>query len=163
MLRWERAESPDSIENRMKPESLPLAVVMECLRLQNRWVSEKWEAHGVVEDGSEADSGPRVIFEDEQRRHVLHPGLRLELYRDEAENYYLNLTSPQPRVFVLWRADDGDPKPALVSVSYGEAARWMDGGETVDGVAMPPQIYAWVGEFVERHYRPQPKKVRQRK
>ena len=25
----------------------------------------------------------------------------------------------------------------------------MDGGERVDGVAMPPEIFAWVGECVE--------------
>jgi Protein of unknown function (DUF3305) len=146
----------------MNAEYLHVAVVMECLRLDNRWASEKWEAYGVVEDVSAPDCGSRVIFEDEQRRHVLHTGLRIELRREEAENYYLNLTAPRPRVFVLWRADDGEPRPALVSVNYGEAARWMDGGETVDGVAMPPEIYAWVGAFVEQHYRPEPKKLRRR-
>ena len=145
----------------MSADSLPVAVVMQRIALENRWVSEKWEAHGVVPDAS-GPGAPRVIYEDGRQRHVLHTGLAIELFRDEAESYHLNLTSPEPRVFVLCRADDGPPRPALVSVSYGEAARWMDGGETVDGVPMPPEIYAWVGAFVERHYRPKPKKVRQR-
>ena len=26
------------------------------------------------------------------------------------------------------------------------------------GVAMPPEIYAWVGDYVEKNYRPEPKK-----
>ncbi|HSD61525.1 MAG TPA: DUF3305 domain-containing protein [Burkholderiales bacterium] len=145
----------------MSAESLAIAVVMQRMALENRWVSEQWEALGVVSDAFEPGE-PRVIYEDGQRRQVLYTGLRLELFRDEAESYHLNLTSPEPRVFVLCRADDGPPRPALVTVGYAEAARWMDGGETVDGVPMPPEIYAWVGAFVEQHYRPQPKKIRQR-
>jgi hypothetical protein len=146
----------------MTAQSLPVAVIMQRTALDNRWVSEKWEAYGVVQDG-QGPGEPRVIFEDERCRQVLYTGLTVDLFRDEAESYHLNLTSPEPRVFVLCRADDGTPRPVLVTVSYGEAARWMDGGETVDGVAMPPDIYAWVGSFVEEHYVPRPKKVRQRK
>jgi len=145
----------------MSAESLAIAVVMQRMALENRWVSEKWEALGVVPDARESRE-PRVIYEDGQRRQVLYTGLRLELFRDEAESYHFNLTSPEPRVFVLCRADDGPPRPVLTTAGYAEAARWMDSGETVDGLPMPPEIYAWVGAFVEQHYRPQPKKVRQR-
>jgi hypothetical protein len=28
----------------------------------------------------------------------------------------------------------------------------------VDSVPMPPEIFAWVGEYVEQNYRPEPKK-----
>ncbi|HEX6828645.1 MAG TPA: DUF3305 domain-containing protein [Burkholderiales bacterium] len=145
----------------MSARSLAIAVVMQCTALDNRWASEKWEAYGVVQD-SQGPAEPRLIFDDGRRRGVLHTGLSLELFRDEVESYHHNLTSPEPRVFVLCRDDGGAPKPALVTVSYSEAARWMDSGETVDGVAIPPDIYAWVGEFVEQHYVPKPKKVRQR-
>jgi len=34
----------------------------------------------------------------------------------------------------------------------------MDGGEQVDSVAMPAGVFAWVGEFVEKNYRPEPRK-----
>src|SRR5436853_131718 len=36
--------------------------------------------------------------------------------------------------------------------------RWMDGGEQVDSVAMPAAVFAWVGEFVEKNYHPEPRK-----
>ena len=42
-------------------------------------------------------------------------------------------------------------------VSFDEAGRGTEGGHTVEGVAMPPEIFAWVGEYVERNYRPEPK------
>ena len=89
----------------------------------------------------------------------LHPGFKLVLHKDEIEGYYLNVSAPQPRVFVLWRMDEASSAlPLDVTVSSDEAARWLDGGHSVDGVAMPPEIFAWVGDYVENNYRPEPKK-----
>lgn len=62
----------------------------------------------------------------------------------------------------LWRMDGEFARPATVSVSYGEAARWLDSGEQVDGVAMPREIADWVGDFVNIHYKPEPKKKAKR-
>lgn len=135
--------------------SLPIAVVMEWVRLDNPWATGRWEAIGVVEDGAPSGTPARTILEDAQQRRVLHPGLSLELHRDEAENYWLNVSTAAPKVFVLWRLDGEDAKPAFATVSYGEAARWMDANEQVDAVPMPPEIFRWVGEFVENNYRPE--------
>jgi hypothetical protein len=33
----------------------------------------------------------------------LYPGFRVELFRDDAEGYYLNVSTPAPCWFVLWR------------------------------------------------------------
>jgi uncharacterized protein DUF3305 len=66
-------------------------------------------------------------------------------------------------VFVLWRIDDEQAIPVDVTVSTEEGGRWLDGGHSVDGVPMPPEIYAWVGAYVESNYRPEPrKKIRAR-
>jgi hypothetical protein len=51
-----------------------------------------------------------------------------------------------------------DALPVEVTASRDEAARWLDAGHSVDGVPMPPEIYAWVGEYVEKNYRPEPRK-----
>jgi hypothetical protein len=48
--------------------------------------------------------------------------------------------------------------PLDVTASYNEGGRWLDGGHSVDGVAMPPEVFAWVGEYVEKNYRPEPRK-----
>ena len=34
----------------------------------------------------------------------------------------------------------------------------MDGGHSVDSVAMPAEIFAWLGDYVEKNYRPEPEK-----
>ncbi len=34
----------------------------------------------------------------------------------------------------------------------------MDAGARVDGVPMPPQWIPWLAEYVERNYKPEPKK-----
>lgn len=142
-----------------QPVRLPVAVIMQRTALQNRWISEKWEAKGVVRDDARAGACSRVIVESGDTRHVLFPGYELKLQRHEAEGYYLNITSPQPKVFVLWRMkEDGTARPEMLTVSYNEGTRWADSGEQVDGVALPPELLGWVGEFVEAHYEPEPPK-----
>ena len=135
-----------------------VAVIMERTALVNRWVSEQWEAKGVVRDAQAPGSAPYVIVRNDRCTQTLYPGLRLELKRDEAEGYYLNLTSPEPKVFVLWRWIDETAQPQRVTVSYGEGTRWADSGEQVDGVPIPPDLLPWIGEFVEAHYEPEPPK-----
>lgn len=135
-----------------------IAVIMERVKLANRWATERWETKGVMRDIAPPGSGERVILSDESTTQILFPGLTLRLHLDEAEGYYLNITSPQPKVFVLWRLRDGIARPELLSVSYHEGARWMDAEESVDGVALPLELLQWIGEFVAEHYHPEPRK-----
>jgi hypothetical protein len=82
----------------------------------------------------------------------------LAIHRDEIEGYYLNVSSGSPRVFVLWRMEEEQGLPLQITASYEEGGRWLDGGNSVDSVTMPPAIFGWIGEYVENNYRPEPKK-----
>jgi hypothetical protein len=85
-------------------------------------------------------------------------GLTIALFRDEAEGYYLNLTTAEPSIFVMWRVGESPwsaPDPVAVTLSYNEAARWLDAGERVDRVPMPAEVAAWLAEFAQRHYQPE--------
>jgi hypothetical protein len=144
-----------------KPE-FPIAVVMMQRRaVQSRWVDCVWEPWSVLRaegNASLLEGEPRALVEDKGVAQWLHPGFKLVLHKDECEGYYLNVTARDPRVFVLWRMEEERALPLEVTASVEEAGRWLDGGHSVDGVAMPAEIFAWVGAYVEANYRPEPKK-----
>ena len=127
---------------------------MQRRQLDNRWQSEAWEPRSVI-PSVEPKGAPRLLVEEGGVQQWLHPGFELVLHQDEAEGYYLNVSVPGARVFVLWRMDDDKAVPLDVTASYNECGRWLDVGNSVDGVAMLPEIFAWVGEFVEQNYRPE--------
>ena len=141
----------------------PVAVILRRSALANRWVSERWEPFA-VEPGSESmPTLPQRIADSVSETRWRFGGLVIELHPVEAEGYYLNLTSPEPKVFVMWRkAEDPAAEPAafpvVVTVSYNEAARMLDGGESVDAIPMPEALRQWVEPFVAEHYKPEPRR-----
>jgi hypothetical protein len=141
-----------------------LAVIMQRRAITNRWQSEAWEPSGVLV-GDSLRGDPRLLVDGPDLQQWLHPGFELALHRDEAEGYYLNVSTDTPKIFVLWIMDGGREGvdaargvPLQVTASYHEASRWMDAGHTMDCVPMPSEVYAWVGEYVENNYRPEPRK-----
>jgi hypothetical protein len=137
-----------------------VAVTMERRTLTgNRWQTLQWEARGVACDAAPAGSAEQTIVCDEKCTWIVFPGHEIRLFRDEAEGYLFNITSPEPKVFVLWRMhDDEVARPERVTVSYHEGARWMDSDERVDGVPLPAELVPWIREFATQHYKPEPKK-----
>lgn len=125
--------------------------------LTNRWQTEAWEPRSVI-PSVEPKGAPRLLVDEAGMQQWLHAGFELVLHGDEAEGYYLNVSVPGAKVFVLWRMDGDQAVPLDVTVSYNEGGRWLDGGHSVDGVAMPPEVFAWVGDYVEKNYRPEPRK-----
>ena len=148
----------------MMPLYFSVDVLMERVPLVNRWVSEKWQPAAVVPvaEGRVAPGAPVRIADGPRGTTWRFPGWPIELHPTEAEGYYLNLTSETPLVFVMWRPaeDGGEPaaRPEIVTVSYNQAGRLMDGGERVDPVPMPEEIRAWMEPFVTEHYKPEPRR-----
>ena len=81
-------------------------------------------------------------------------GLELQLFPDENEGYFENWIAPEPKVFVMWRMQDGRAMPMRASVSYAEGTRMFDSGESADGVAMPAEIHGWLADYLREHYQP---------
>ncbi len=136
-----------------------LAVIVERVAVESRWESHLWNLAGVVPD----EEGPvRTLTEDARILRRIHPGIEVELCLPEAEGHYLNATSPEPSVFVSLRRDEasGEVRPFQATLSYNEAARWMDGSERVERVAAWPELARWMMDWVERNYRPEPKERR---
>ncbi|MEO8752210.1 MAG: DUF3305 domain-containing protein [Casimicrobiaceae bacterium] len=148
----------------MLPLYYSVDVLMERIPLVNRWVSEKWQPAAVtpVALGLRAAGAPERIADGPAGTTWRFPGMPIELHPTEGEGYYLNLTSDTPLVFVMWRpAEEGtEPaaRPEIVTVSYNQAGRFMDGGEKVDPVPMPDAIREWMAAFVAEHYKPEPRR-----
>ena len=143
--------------------SIRVAVVMERETAPNRFEDWRFRVVEVVPQEEGFGAELRVLRDDGQLRRTLHPGFELELFRDQAEGYWLNLSSGTPVWFVVWRVDDEDPSrawPERVSLSYDEAGRWLDAQERVDNVPLQADLAAWLRAYTEEHYRPEPKKRR---
>ncbi len=153
---------------------LQLAIVMRKEFIDNPWQSYRWTLDEVVFDiGQFSHKTPDYLLSnrpatcmrrDDKSEQWLFTGFELELFKDEAEGYYLNATSTNPAWFVMWRLEDhpdGDDPiavPHFLSVSYNEAGRLLDGGETVENVPLDSETSAWLSNFVQENYKPEPKK-----
>lgn len=142
----------------MTQPAIAIAVIMERYEIASRWVTHGWRTAGV--ELADAAGDMLETLGGSQFQH--HAGFEVVLFRDEAEGYYLNVATGVPKVFVMWRQEEGDaaPLPHSVTASYNEAARWMDAQERVDAVAMPPSMAQWLADYVAANYRPEPKKKR---
>ena len=140
--------------------TVTVAVVMERDFQPNRWEDWRFRIAEVLPMQDAFGDAPRVLRDDGKLCSTLHPGLRVELFADEGEGYYLNLSSGAPVWFVVWRADDEDPSrawPEQVTLSYNEAGRRLDAQERVDNVPLQPEWREWLQAFTDEHYKPEPK------
>lgn len=141
-----------------------------------RWQPARWVLEDVIPHEPRYGTDARLLERDGELQRWLFPDHRVELYADDAEGYYLNRTSPSPCWFVMWRLEEPRPDvtdagsvfpaavprgvPVAVSLSYHDAGRWLDAQETVEQVPAAPAVVRWLHEFIEAHYRPEPRQRR---
>ncbi|QWD73730.1 DUF3305 domain-containing protein [Polynucleobacter sp. TSB-Sco08W16] len=158
------------------------AVLMRKQNMDNPWVSYRWVPQEVLPDfgqftgnSSHSLSG-QFLERDADGESWLFTGYELDLFPDEAEGYYLNVSATTPCWFVMWRLEEDIERyideqslplarvestiavPHRICVSYNEAARLLDGGESVDTIPLSDEHASWLQEYVNEHYRPEPKK-----
>ncbi len=101
------------------------------------WATTQWQLIG---------------FELTPELHTQHI-CQLQLYKDERTDYRFNLSSQQPKLFVVMdNPDDSEPVVIqTVTASQTVAARYMDGDNLVLSHNMPLAIQAWIEAFIGRH------------
>jgi Protein of unknown function (DUF3305) len=145
---------------------MPVSVVIERRASNSQWQDHVWRPIGVL---PRAASEPgKLLASGAGWEHYDAGPLDLQLFRRETEGYLTNLSQNPPVVFVILRRnEDGDGleyEPFLVTVCPYEAMGYSAAGdEIVEGVPMPPEIKAWVGEFVALHHVDEPFKKRKNK
>ncbi len=146
--------------------TVPVAVVMaRRVVAGTSWHVPSWRVVGVVAGaglpGREAQATP--VHSGDREEHFLWGGLRLELYRDAADSYWVNLTGRQPSLFVLCTEDEhGSLVPRLVTADQNEACSGVEGDDRVFAAAIPPEVYQQIEAFVIEHNVPQEKRKRKR-
>ncbi len=138
--------------------------VSVCFRkrpVTSRWADFEWDTASVLlpDDPHPEPIGPLDVVTNGESQWRWD-GQRIELHPSEGEGYWLNLNSPQPCIFVMWRLEEADvvPRPVVVTVSYNEAGRMLDAGDHVDNVPMPDALRAALTTYTNAHYKPEPRK-----
>jgi hypothetical protein len=154
---------------------LTVAVVMRREPVsgpQARWMSSRWVLADVLPQAElglpdEVTAAQRIedtqLADADGVEHWVFPGFVIELFRDDAEGLFLNLSTERPAVWVMWRPDEtGEagalPAPQIVTLSYTDAGRWLDAQERVDQVPAPGPMLEWLRAFVAEHYQPETKR-----
>jgi hypothetical protein len=146
--------------------TLNVSVIMRrepIVGAMSRWQSHRWVLEDVVLEGEASidvvEKTALLISKDDSNERWKHARYNVELFSDDAEGYYLNVTTDAPCWFVLWRMEEEagitvEPiaKPEMVSLSYHDAGRWLDAQETVEQVPLPPEVVAWLKAFVDEHH-----------
>src|SRR5262245_19730882 len=143
--------------------SLTVAVVFERRKSPSQWEEWGFRIVDVVMDNGQFGAQSRLLRDDGSVSLIVHPGLSVALFRDEAEGYYLNLTAGQPVWFVMWRVDENDASrawPEIVTLSYNEAARFLDAQERDDNVPLANEVRELLQLFTAENYTPERKKRR---
>ena len=148
------------------PECFDIAVILEFRATpDNRWQKGCWRVAGVVAGNRQGAGSPgaQQLHAATEGQQYLWTGLQVSLFRDEAESYYCNLVSDSPRVFIISSLQAGEPpRPSIATLSYDEAASYMETDALVESVDMPPELYRWTEQFVLQHYIPVKRKKRRR-
>ncbi len=135
-------------------------VVMQRVAQSSQWQPFRWQLRTVawVEelDGS-AELPAAVRLEDS-----LVSYRRVTLFPDEAEGYYLNLTTERPAWMVHFRLNESSasepPEVRFVTLSYNEAGRLLDAGEPVETFPIDPATAHWLAQYTDAHYVMAPRK-----
>ena len=149
------------VEPRAIAPSWSASVAFRKRPVNSRWAEFEWDTASIsVSDELQvAQTGPHELTVNNEPQWRWD-GERIALHHSEGEGYWLNLNSPQPCIFVMWRLDEGDtvPRPVVVTVSYNEAGRMLDAGDHVDTVPMPDALRAVLTSYTDAHYKPEPRK-----
>jgi hypothetical protein len=144
-----------------------VAVIMQRTQVRRgRWSVPSWRAVSVVAGDHLVGkgAGQTPIYEDDDDAQFLWSGFSLDLYRDQAEEYWYNLTGDSPSLFVICHeSPNGELTPFRVAADQDAASGCLESDDQAFAVPIPPEIYRRLERFVVENYVPKKPKKRRRK
>ncbi|MCL6416258.1 DUF3305 domain-containing protein [Aestuariirhabdus sp. Z084] len=134
---------PAQISNPDDSYTIKVAMVRTQARV-GQWLTDNWECLLLPAEASDPDQATTCAT------------LQLLLHRDERTAYRMNLSSREPKLFIVCDLDDEQEDelmhPLRISASQDLAAAYMDGGEEdVFSAPMPAAVQCWIEAFMSRH------------
>ncbi|MFW6341305.1 MAG: DUF3305 domain-containing protein [Wenzhouxiangella sp.] len=132
----------------------PMTVMMER-------TGTRWQVIGILPSARPGEGAPhRELVRDGGETCIYRwEGLDLRLTPDACEDYWFNLTSAQPRLYVICQLDaNGEPQPLRITADQDDSVAAEEVEELFYQAAMPAPIVVWIKDYVAAHYRPGPRK-----
>ena len=145
-------------------ERREVGVIAEWQAVDSPWCDHRWRVTAVL-PGAAAVTPWAVLDEGPRHRRYFAGNAELLLFPLETDTLKHNLEGRQAAVYVFLRMTAVAPGMALLgaTVCAGEAQAHVDtGSDLVEAVPMPPEIAAWVADFVARHHVERPSYKRRR-
>lgn len=136
---------------------IPVGVVLRRVPGVTRWAKWSWRVVAVLPGAPEADWVELRRDGDSVEYHAATVGM--ELWRTDTEAYQTALNTDTPSVYVVLRedteAEEGrELKVHLVTASPYDAQDYTDSGEEiVERVPMPPQLIAFIRDYIAQHHK----------
>lgn len=140
-------------------QSIEVGIVIERREVDSPWQDYEWSPVAVIVGAppmAATDAWLELGRGDDWVHY--HAGtLSLELFAGETEGYRKNISEDQPFIYIVLNPGEeaGDPEviPFLATACPYEAESYTeDTDQIVEGVPMPPEVVAWVLDFIERHH-----------
>ena len=124
-----------------------------------RWAKWSWKAIAVLPGAADADW--KLLRSDGGASEYHAATKDLWLYVSDTEAYAHEFGTDKPSIYIVLRpskvAGEGQLDVIHVTASPYEAQDYCDSGEEiVEKVPMPPAVYAWVQDFVEKYHVEEP-------
>lgn len=128
-----------------------------------QWCTQRVEVVAIAKSAHDAaSSAGEVLAQKDDAQVVCWHALPLTFWKEWAESMWANITAPQPKLFVVYRTEEGGTLLPLLTVAGDEAAGHSEVDATVLATPLPNWLAERVEAFVAVHYKPQVKKVRRR-
>ena len=164
-----------NISTESKHILMPVRVVLERRKSDNRWIDYLWSAIQVLPGSGDYDSEIKQMIDDDKDINkdnvtIFKVETEIDLHRAEAEAYFENLGSTDPSIYVVLSPDGPDDEPTRygmkldsVSLSPYVIQDFEDIGEDqIEKVSLDGPIAQFLEEFVVKHFKPIKFKKRKR-
>ena len=133
---------------------IPVGVVIERRKAESAWIDFTWRPIAVLP--GEPEARPWTMLSETAEGATFYVGpANVELHPSETSNYRDNLSTGEPKLWVVLRPTGAEPPFAVVRVtadgSEGEGFT-AAGDDIVDHVPMPNAIWDAIDAFIAEHH-----------